>query len=408
MENINVNKHLFEEKNSDLTFKNRLTKTNKLESAIIYSFFIFAYYEIFLRSILGSFFRYYLIFSIVALILINKKFSFKKYHFFIFSWLLYLFLSTLWTPNLEVFQNEFLSQFSVVIMFIILTSIKTDKKRLDNIFRIIWINSFIIALLSLFFNEQYFYLEDRIVLSLFGYKIDPNYQAILVLFGIALSFTYLLNDKNKILSIIFSIVGIFSLFLTGSRGGFIALLIISIISLILYIKNNLTVKKIGQFILIIFTLSISLYIFVFNFFPENIFERIFLISGYGDGSSRINLWNNAFLLLKENFNLIFGAGWGAFFHYNDANLAVHNTYLSVMSDTGIIGFCLLFIPIFIVFYKSIKNKDYLVIMLNISLMIPILFVSLEHTKIFWIPIIILFLNHNIKNKENEIEKLNYV
>ena len=52
MENINVNKHLFEEKNSDLTFKNRLTKTNKLESAIIYSFFIFAYYEIFLRSIL--------------------------------------------------------------------------------------------------------------------------------------------------------------------------------------------------------------------------------------------------------------------------------------------------------------------------------------------------------------------
>ena len=76
------------------------------------------------------------------------------------------------------------------------------------------------------------------------------------------------------------------------------------------------------------------------------------------GSGRFSLWNRAF----EFFSSHPFAGIGAFnfleynsFYYGEA-LYVHNTFLEILSETGMIGFCLYFSFLLLVLLQLLKQK----------------------------------------------------
>lgn len=142
---------------------------------------------------------------------------------------------------------------------------------------------------------------------------------------------------------------IICIFLTGKRT-------ISIIALLLpfivyYASKKMSSKKF-LFILLIMVVAIgSFQYFINNLseFSDNILLRRF-VSTYKDAdtgeditSGRTYLYELALKAFNEN--PLFGVGVGRFKEYTGADTEVHNTYLQVLCEQGILGFAFFIIPI---------------------------------------------------------------
>lgn len=172
-------------------------------------------------------------------------------------------------------------------------------------------------------------------------------------------FSKLLNDKkNKFVNILLLIFGFIALFLTSKRG----LLLANITSIILlFLYNRWKNNKINIFdtfksaIVILLIIFVGIFI-VNNYFPESlqIFER-FKQNDYLTG--RGILWQTAWDDFLSNH---FPNGSGLFssrllllIHTGSSN-DVHNIYLQILVELGIIGFIIFFINIVYVVKRIIK------------------------------------------------------
>lgn len=158
---------------------------------------------------------------------------------------------------------------------------------------------------------------------------------------------YLENKKKS--SLIFTILSIIALLLTGKRAHTLFTILACVI-LYLYKYKEKTSKKIFNFI-IVATIGIIGIMIMSIFIPQvlNVVERFESTIAKGELLSgrepfyelALNLWSRHKLL---------GNGWGAFSYYFQiyiyssiftyGYLDAHNVYLQLLCETGIIGLCL--------------------------------------------------------------------
>lgn len=366
-----------------------------LTRLMIYFYFFIAFYEPYLNGILGSVTKYY-IFALMAVVMFTaKKINPQVYHINYVVWLLYLFITLLWASDLTIFKINVLSQIGMVALFCVLTMVQFKGMTIDNIIKTIWAGSASIGFLSLFFSKPYnAEAKERLVLTLWGQHNDPNNQAAFVAMGVAISLYFLLIEKKyKIPSILIIAINIYSMLLTGSRGGLISLIVILGCFIILKTEKKSFSKRLKNAILII-AIAVVLYYIVQRYLPQFTFERLFNFESYEDGSKRTVIWKNTIELIFTNLNFIFGAGWGSYYPYKGSFAAVHNTYLAMFSDVGLIGFIIFFKPVVSATRYMIKEKDILPICLLLSGLIPSFFLDAINKRFFWNVIILLFIVYN--------------
>lgn len=245
------------------------------------------------------------------------------------------------------------------------------------------------------------YLFD-LKLTIFGYTVLPDPQkfrlpsgtkrvtSILgdpVVLGISiyLSFPYLifsiLNAKNlgwlitSIVSMFFSIIAIF---LSVSRGPIVLLILTTLLMLILYFFNAQKLREsygilIGS-ILILLLIIVTTLLTSTSIWPrlENFFE-----SPTTDNSFNVRLYLLRRAIEEINkgdiWQKLFGIGLNAFSKLTPFKIYVHNTYISLLLETGILGlvtFLAIFATTFWVAYKNLttvnSNKIFIyIILINI-------------------------------------------
>ena len=374
---------------------------------MLYVYLAISFYEPYLNGVLGSITKYY-IFALIGVALLNaKKVKIQNYHLFFVFWLAYKFFTVLWARDLTVFKLHLLSQIGMTALLVTLTAIPVCKKTIDGMVKTLWLSSVSIGFLSLFLSKPYQgHFEYRLVLNLFGQESDPNNQAAFLVVGIAISIYYLLIEKKyKIPCVIMIIINVYSLFLTGSRGGLVSLIVI--VTCFTFVSNrNKGIVRAFTRLFLIALIAIVAYLLAKNFLPADIFSRLFDIEGYEGGSNRDVLWANVWELFLQGLNPIFGAGWGSYYGYNDYFTAVHNTFLAMLCDVGIFGSLLFFLPVIIAAIYVFKRKDMLPLCLLISGFIPAFFVDSINKRFFWNAIIILLVFYNHK-KEQETKAIEY-
>ncbi len=162
--------------------------------------------------------------------------------------------------------------------------------------------------------------------------------ALLLLLGIPLAWHLFLladNKKNrllKIINVLYIPLAIFSILLTASRTSLFA--IIPALIFILWPKK----LDIGRLIIISIFLVISLLV-IRVLLPAGVIARLATAStsiSTADFGGRVNLWKAA-LTVFENHPVL-GIGGGTI--YTTIGSAAHQTFLSVLAETGIIGFLL--------------------------------------------------------------------
>ena len=213
---------------------------------------------------------------------------------------------------------------------------------------------FILSFLMVFISPQRVFLSGRFQ----GILQNPNSLGITCAIFLPLMLWQFLETKNKI-TLFFFLLMLISLFLTASRNSINA----SVIALGYFIYTRSMKKR-----PLIFFSSMSL-ILILVWFMQTL-AREFLHTYYRSGSifsigGRIEIWPMALNLIAEK--PIFGYGFGVeekILHLKNIILrnqlggaAVHNSYLGIILQLGIVGFAIFFIPLFILLLKELFSKQ---------------------------------------------------
>ena len=212
-------------------------------------------------------------------------------------------------------------------------------------------------------NDQISYWGSGYGIAGFTYQLDTTAMIIVVAEAIFI-YAYTFNEKNRNTwrTYLFSGLLLCGIFLAGKRMLFlISILAPALIFLFTEKNSNRKIRRILFFIIAICSIGIIFMNNIEFFIGTRFFSRFattFLnLSNHADiTTGRGDLYELALDAFKNH--PIIGIGVGNFISYTGSDTAVHNTYLQVLCEQGIIGFCAFVIPIiaFLVFnFRDLRN-----------------------------------------------------
>jgi len=177
---------------------------------------------------------------------------------------------------------------------------------------------------------------------------DRAVSAFVASLGIFIGYIEIRNKKSP-LGLLYIIISLVALILTGKRGPLFAT-IISLVLIQFTISKNL--RKLFGYMLGSAIIFVVLFFLLSNFeFAQSMFDRIFDNENFF--TYRLEIYGQ--LLNDIVKKPIFGYGTGS--TNNDIGILGHNIYLNILRENGIVGFLILIQIIIIIFFKINKNKN---------------------------------------------------
>ncbi|MGA5690170.1 O-antigen ligase family protein [Cytobacillus pseudoceanisediminis] len=364
----------------------------------------------------------YLIFSFLYLVVHISSFYFQRLHGFEVAMLIF-YLMYSFTGAFALYPSASIRILLGIILYIacyfIIKSIigRTNNWTIERaigdagvFFNILSLILYLIGLQRLGFDfegDRIYELGvmlDRNYPRLIGVLQDPNY----FVFYNTLFFCYFLCHSKSMKNKAGLLLCILTNLLTFSRGGLLVLLII----LCLYILKDKPLKRIKLLAGMVVSLSAAVYLAVFYMKLDlfSILESRIEDLAEDGGSGRLELWGRAWDIFVSNKYL----GIGAYnfpeynsFQYGDS-LQVHNTFLEILSESGLIGiscFCVFILTVFMQLIQSklYRNKPYLLLtFFGIILQMGFLSIIINDMFFLYLAILSTYL-HNERNK-NQINQ----
>lgn len=285
-------------------------------------------------------------------IILNRKITFVKAQQ---NLLMFVFYAILIASN-RTYVNGALMAFSeffkIFVIYFLLINLITTERRLK---ATIWI----LILCTVYLSIQGILLSKGISIGNVsvveegrvrgsGIFNDPNDLAMSLIVIFPFIFYFFFSERfilKRVILLLFVMAILYCIFLTGSRGGMIAL------SVVMYLLLR---KKTGNIVgAILVLICVVGFLFIA---PSHTVERFRNVTSQDDtGYGRIMLWRYGFgLFLHNPFT---GIGMNNFAEYNE--YVAHNSFVHVATETGIIGL-LSWIGLFYFSFKNlfkIKNTE---------------------------------------------------
>lgn len=323
-------------------------------------------------------------------------------------WLVYGFFTSFWVTNDARFQVFYSLYFNNGLMYLIFALVSFSE------YEVIYLKKALIGgvgalLLYMTFVPNaviYSAYQHRLTLNAGVGGLDQNYLAALMLIAFGLVFYELLNSKmsklKKCVCIVYCLGIIYYIVLTGSRSGLMA------IGLIVLLNINTSWKKriyIGVPLVIILAFGLPI---LSNILSADLLERFSISALTGreaESGTRLVIWQVA---IKSLSGLWFALGHGVGSSQTivgnaigtGKDMAIHNHYIAMLTEVGLIGFLFINLPIFRMLKRLFRDdKGIAISMLGIALMAC--FLDVVTTKFFWASLILLSASYS-SCKNNDI------
>lgn len=309
-------------------------------------------------------------------------------------WLIVLTITAvLWAKDTDVATSAAFSFSATAVMYLLLFFYSFSKKEIT-IFENASILGGILLVLYVFTQAdlEAVYSGYRLKFSSIGSEFfsDPNGLAGRLMFPFVFTLKRILEKGNLIIKVVLigALAGMFYVFfLTGSRAAMIALAIICLIVLFGVMHD----KRSGAFVAIVLIFSLAL-IIAPMILPEHIMERIFNIDKYKEVTEiegdRIDIWKNVMLEVFPK-SPIWGHGTGnaavALKEVYGRVKAVHNSWLVILAELGILGFFpwIVFTVSRISQASALRRRDAYVFAALIGVLIMAVTLDATQEKYFW-------------------------
>lgn len=256
-------------------------------------------------------------------------------------------VSILWAMNSDSAISKLSTVFGLLVLYLVISSYKVDVEEFETCKWFILSGGFLCSIFAVYgYSAGMFYKStSRATISLDDRTSDPNHFAFSLLIPISLSIEKIFGQQNWKIKILLSVIlgiMIFSIIISGSRGGLLGVLTIFIVYISLMKKRTaLTV------------LTILMGVVLVLLSPDLFFERLDNTLETG-GTGRMTIWTYGLDIFKTNW--LYGVGlnnfpkaYAEFGHFTPFTQAIyraaHNIYLEILVELGIIGFAVMVLSI---------------------------------------------------------------
>lgn len=319
---------------------------------------------------------------VVTIISTKSLLKFNYVHLFL---LVYTFSTaiTLFVSSSNVELDYVFGYFLNAGLFVCLSLLEYNDRELKLLENVQVLLLAIIVMLTLLSNGTW---SGRTTLMIFGQTTDPNYFVGFFIFPLVITMKKIIHSKYRLLYILLAALSIYCVFLSGSRGGLLAVVVTIVAFALMYpakIKSKLLVAAAG----LVFV--VSAWIVLRPFLPENIIERMSLQSVLETGGTyRLDIWGSMIKEIISSPNeLIFGRGivamHNAFINGSWAEVGAHNQIIQVLYNQGIFGL-VSFLLLTIVAFMRCSGKRKTVAIAIIGMMALSMSLSFNQTtRTFW-------------------------
>jgi len=303
-------------------------------------------------------------------ILLKNKFNIPIIVFIVYCFLS-LFLNYLIDPTIYKSLNSeiinFKNYMDSFIMAILVFNLVNDKKSIIILLISLLCLQFILNCITILGNFGVFLNEsERMVMDTKHGRIggafgsSNDYAAYIALF-MPLWLNAFFNIRNffaKFALGIMLLLNIYSLLLTGSRGGFLAFFV-GISALILFNAKKISFALLFKIITAFFAIGLIVGV-SYVFLPEmskagikrNVIERAKYQSLDEYSGGRLGFWSKGLKLFIQN--PFTGTGWNTFVKLINANS--HNDYLLFLTTLGAVGFSIVLWILYCLYSSAIENR----------------------------------------------------
>lgn len=344
-----------------LVDNNENKKLFNIRSLSFFYLFLYVFNNPILFKIIGSNLSTGLFLVSIIILLITRKIKkIKYYQVAIVGICLLIFLIQI-KDNYYILEGRIIDviRFSFCLMLPFIITINNDLIQyfpkflkifgLEHVFATIFVQIFPDFYIN---NIMPWLFDGKEVIAYQNLKMgfNPGITSIYSMNGTFISFAILslfaeyMNNKKK--SVLVLLLLSFLALLFSAKRAHLLFSILSCIFLYFFVNREKYSKKIIKSLIILLT-CIVVFLVVSNFVPEvrNVFIRF--EEGYKEGNllnGRDELYDLALSYWKKA--LLFGNGWGSFsyfykldYHWNKVEyLDVHNVYIQLLCECGIIGF----------------------------------------------------------------------
>lgn len=293
--------------------------------------------------------------------------------------LMFLVYSVMLTLLKGMRPSGFVRYIAQIIMCLLLFSVELNQREHDYLKKVFSAAATVYAVLiiqSYSANSRAGYYHQDVLL--FNTAFDPNFIGIPLIAATVLLLDNVLNQRKWKLSVVMYTINVAAIVYTASRGSFVALVCSNLLLVALFLlKRNLRVGRKFLYLLIPVMVTLVLVQYLSMLFPTE-WERVTSID-VGDGTGRLKLWRTA---LQDWWRApVLGNGLG--YAYAAHLKATHNTYLQVLSETGLLGFGLATAFVFPMLRKALK-RDAVLFCMSIGVLVQITFLDAVDNRCLWI------------------------
>ena len=322
------------------------------------------------------------LFFLVTLILSNRKLQINGVHLALLLYTLSVVSTLFWAAD-SVSMVNVLGYILNAALYLCLTVVPYNKAELDLMEKIQILLLVILNLMTLLSNGSRF---DRTTLVIMGQTSDPNYFVGFFIFPLTIALKQFASGKHRIFHLALIAVSMYSIFLSGSRGGFLAIAVTLAGFAVLYPSGF---AKRTLFLVGGMGLLFVLWTVFKPILPENIVERMSVDSVVETGGTgRMDIWKS---MLREIFNqpdkFLFGRGITAkhpLFIFGTLNRVVaHNQVIQTLYNQGLVGLLSFLLLAGIGFFRCIKRRKAVSIAILGMMALSVSLSFNQTTRTFW-------------------------
>ena len=267
-------------------------------------------------------------------------------------------------------------------LFTVISVVSYNKDELEFLENIQVVLLIIITALTLFDNVG----SGRETLTILGQSSDPNYFVGYFVFPTTITLKKIIESKWRIFYIVLALLGLYVIFLSGSRGGLLSIIVTFLAFAIIYPEG---IKKKATVLLVLAVSAMVFWVLVSPHLPENIVERMNIESVIETrGTYRGDIWESMINEIKDSsWEVIFGRGINAKHTMIIAGKLhsefAHNHYIQLLYNQGFLGLITFFLFIGTAIGRCIKKRKCVSIAI-IGMMALVFSLSVNPSmKTFW-------------------------
>lgn len=339
----------------------------------------------------------------------RKAIILRKINLWLLCFFVYQIMSISWAYDRAITSDALGNLIKIGALIIIATSVTYTEIEIRLCKRLFFFCTIVLCFYMILGDATTLIGDDSRVTLVVGTAVtEVNYLCYLFIVPVVQGVDEFTNKANKLIVRLLFICGdlfiCYCMLFTGSRGGVLGVVVAVAIFAIQKIKNDESHFK--AIIAVLFGAILISIIMpnIISLLPDSISSRYeiseFLWSSGGSGRTRI--WENALSVIFDKssiLRLLFGYGY--FGSYGYFGYSLHNLFVEILFDNGIIGLIILILTFIQILKSAEKNKD----KFSVASMYGIITLSLTLAAIisrhFWISILLLMCSINISGSNEK-------